>query len=171
MAAYSPEILLLAALPQGLVAANRQHQITLISPAIARLFALDVDQWLGQPLDAFCAAHMPTPTELTEERHAFSYGWQRMRVQWLTLSREAAHTDLAVALLISPEDPEHRAMATFIGTISHELRTPLTVILGFAKLLLHDETIPLHPDHRELVTYISKHAGDLSRLISNFIVL
>jgi signal transduction histidine kinase len=172
MAAYSPEILLLAALPQGLVAANHQHQITLISPAIARIFALDVDQWLGQPLDAFCSAYdIPTPKKLTERRQAFKYGWQRLYVELLPLPREAARSDLAIVLMISPEDAEHRAMMDFIGTISHELRTPLTVIRGFANLLLRDDTTPLHPDHRELIEFISERGSDLTSLINNFIMV
>jgi signal transduction histidine kinase len=171
MAAYSPETLLLAALPQGLVAANHQRQIRYVNPAVARLFALDVDQWLGKPLDAFCEAYNIPAIETLGERHKlFVHGEQLLYAQTLPLPREAARADLAIALIIGTEDAQ-RAMMNFIGTISHELRTPLTAIRGNADLLLRGLAGPIDEEQQLFVDSIRQHSSNLTTLVDNMILI
>lgn len=166
------ETLLLASLPQGLVAGNRQRQITTITPAAARLLALDVDRWLRQSIDAFCAHYdIPALEALSEQRQAIYANGQKLYVQVLTLPQASARAGLDFALLLSPEDAEHRAMANFITTISHEARTPLTVIRGFSDLLLRGLAGPMDVEQQEIVEAIRRHASNTTRPINNAIII
>jgi signal transduction histidine kinase len=172
MVESSPETLLLASLPQGLVAGNRQRQITAITPAAARLLALDVDRWLWQPIDAFCAHYdIPALEALSEQKQAIYTNRQKLYVQVLTLPQASARAGLGFAILLSPEDAEHRAMANLITTISHEARTPLTVIRGFSELLLRGLAGPMDVEQQEIVEAIRRHASNTTRLINNAIII
>lgn len=56
----------------------------------------------------------------------------------------------------------------FLACISHEIRTPLNGILGFAELLLADET---DPEKREHLGIILESGNNLSRLIGDILQL
>ena len=56
---------------------------------------------------------------------------------------------------------------TAIREMSHELRTPLTSIMGFAELLLEDET--LTGQTREYLTVISDESRKLSEMLNHYL--
>ncbi len=51
--------------------------------------------------------------------------------------------------------------------MSHEVRTPLTSIMGFAELLLEDETVT--GQTREYLTVISEESRKLSGLLDHYL--
>jgi signal transduction histidine kinase len=168
---FTPETLLLASLPQGLVAGNRQRQITFINPAATRLLGLDGDQWLWQSVDTFCEHFALPPLEaLLECREAIYTSDQWIFLQTLALPASAP-SDLGFAILLNPEDAEHRAMKNLIATISHEVRTPLAAMRGLADLLLRGVAGPMDQEQREFVTSIYQRANDTARLINNAIIV
>jgi signal transduction histidine kinase len=169
---HTPESLLLASLQQGLVAGDRQRQITHINPAAARLLGLDVDQWMGRPIDALCEAYgIPAPEALAEHRQLISANGLRFSAQALRLPDTPARADLGFALALSPEDAERQAMIRFIGTLAHELRTPLTVVRGNSELLLRGLAGPISADLKEIVGSISQGTTTMTSFISNMLVL
>jgi signal transduction histidine kinase/ActR/RegA family two-component response regulator len=63
-----------------------------------------------------------------------------------------------------------RAKSTFLANMSHELRTPLTVILGYAEMLRHDDT--LSDEARfEAIDAMTRSGEHLLRLIDEIIDL
>jgi two-component system, OmpR family, phosphate regulon sensor histidine kinase PhoR len=54
-----------------------------------------------------------------------------------------------------------------IREMSHDVRTPLTSIMGFAELLLEDETIIGQP--REYLEVISGEARRLSEMLNHYL--
>jgi PAS domain S-box-containing protein len=62
-----------------------------------------------------------------------------------------------------------QAKSTFVAHVSHELRTPLTGILGFAQLLLMDNT--LLDKHREYINVIQRSGEHLLDLINEILDL
>lgn len=69
------------------------------------------------------------------------------------------------------EESEHanQIKSRFLASMSHELRTPLNAIIGFADLLLEDNT--LNPGPRKDVNRISINAQNLLRLIDEILDL
>lgn len=51
--------------------------------------------------------------------------------------------------------------------MSHELRTPLTSVMGFAELLLEDES--LTKQQREYVTFISTESHRLNSMLNRYL--
>lgn len=56
---------------------------------------------------------------------------------------------------------------TTVREMSHELRTPLTSIMGFAELLLEDES--LTGQTREYLTVISEESRRLSEMLNHYL--
>lgn len=54
-----------------------------------------------------------------------------------------------------------------IGQMSHDLRTPMTSIMGFAELLLEDESI--QGESREHLTIISSEARRLADMLNHYL--
>jgi signal transduction histidine kinase len=64
-----------------------------------------------------------------------------------------------------------RAKSQFLAMMSHELRTPLQTVLGFAHLLLLDESGSLTPEQREDVLAIQQGAERMNELIQQLLDL
>jgi signal transduction histidine kinase len=169
---HTTESLLLASLPQGLVASDRRRLISFINPAAARLLYLDVDRWMGQPLDAFCEFYsIPAPEALSEHRQLIDPSGRRLYAQVLQLPATSARANLAFALMLSPEDAEHQAMTSFIRTIAHEVRTPLTAIRGYSEVLLRGLIGSIGEEQKEFVAIIRRQAEAINHFINNAVLL
>lgn len=98
-----------------------------------------------------------------------------LHLQNVTDEREAQQ-HLAVALQTEREavarlealDEERNV---FVATVSHELRTPLTNILGYADVLLDDESGTLTADQRAIVERINRNAERLHRQVKDLQLL
>ena len=65
----------------------------------------------------------------------------------------------------------NQAKSEFLAKMSHELRTPLNPIIGFAEMMLHDESITKNPENKEFLLRISRSAEHLLSLINDILDL
>lgn len=66
------------------------------------------------------------------------------------------------------ESPENGSkFESTVRKMSHEVRTPLTSIMGFAELLLEDES--LTGKTREYLTVISEESRKLSAMVNSYL--
>ena len=63
--------------------------------------------------------------------------------------------------------PDQPVFRDTLSKMSHEMRTPLTSIMGFAELLLEDETIT--GTSREYLQIISAEARRMSEMLNEYI--
>jgi signal transduction histidine kinase len=61
-----------------------------------------------------------------------------------------------------------RAKTELLSRVSHELRTPLNAVLGFAQLLLREESA-VRPDRRDFVKHIQTAGQDLLALVDEIL--
>ena len=62
-------------------------------------------------------------------------------------------------------DAANQAKSEFLANMSHELRTPLNAIMGFAQLLLQDDS--LNPEHRQNLRIVNRSGKHLLKLIND----
>ncbi|MDX6661951.1 MAG: hypothetical protein QOG09_53 [Solirubrobacterales bacterium] len=63
-----------------------------------------------------------------------------------------------------------RAKDDFFALISHELRTPLTAIVGYAELLLEDQSLPPEQQHK-FIDVINRNSRRLLRLVGDMLFI
>ncbi|NNJ10416.1 HAMP domain-containing protein [Chloroflexales bacterium ZM16-3] len=160
----------------GIVVCDTEGRITLVNHATRQFLDLHDDE--------------PPPTwfsdipiqELTDG--ALGFGSQRAhdlftlheRIVRVSANRVVSNVgeimgSVCVLQDMTAEVAVDRAKTNFIGTISHELRTPLTVIRGNSDLLMRGLAGPLDDDQKVFVESIRQHAGNMTSLISNVIVI
>ncbi|WP_129627545.1 sensor histidine kinase [Candidatus Oscillochloris fontis] len=160
----------------GIVVCDTEGRITLVNNAMRQFLNLQSDQsppiWFSDiPLG-----------ELTDG--SFGFGSQRahdlftlyertVRVSANRVQTETGDVMGSVCVFqdMTAEVAVDRAKTNFIGTISHELRTPLTVIRGNADLLMRGLAGPLEDDQKVFIESIRQHAGNMTSLISNVIMI
>ncbi|MEA5470042.1 hybrid sensor histidine kinase/response regulator, partial [Spirulina sp. 06S082] len=75
------------------------------------------------------------------------------------------HVEAALQEAKEAAEQANTAKSAFLANMSHELRTPLNAILGFAQLLVNDETIS--PDRREQLQIVKRSGEHLLTLIND----
>jgi signal transduction histidine kinase len=160
----------LAALPSGVIALDQHEQITLITPAAARLLELDADQWLGQPLGDLVQAY-PMLGDVGPTLTSSWFGHTSFWAQRITLPLEQRRVELHQLLLLAPDAPAIAQVYTLLGLFSHELRRPLTIIIGYSGLLLHARVDPITAGQRELLEVVHGQAQQANQHITQFLLL
>jgi len=84
-------------------------------------------------------------------------------------TRELDEANTRLQIKTREAESANKAKSDFLASMSHELRTPLNSILGFAELLLMDESI--RGPTREYLGYISQSAHHLLDLINDILDL
>ncbi len=83
------------------------------------------------------------------------------------IQRQRTQEQLATAL--DAAEAASRAKSTFLANMSHELRSPLNAILGFARLTIRSQDLPLK--HRENLAIITRSGEHLLDLINEILDL
>lgn len=171
-------------LPDGMVVVDDQGITCFANPAAAALFGLEEDRLPGQPF-----GHPIGQEERTEIQIIRGYRepvHAEMKVAAIELAGNpatlislrdiTARKQMEAALLENEArlkeakeaaDAANRAKSDFLANMSHELRTPLNAILGYAQLLLRDDT--LADDHQEAAATIHSSGEHLLTLISDLL--
>jgi two-component system, OmpR family, phosphate regulon sensor histidine kinase PhoR len=166
MDAHARAAAALAALPSGVIALDQHEQITLITPAAARLLDLDADRWLGQPFAAL-GAHLALPPTFGAQLTYVQRPEAAITFRFLRPSASVQSPAVGTLVLIEPTTAEQQAINDVMRTISSEFRTPLTIIFGYTKLLCEDKAEPLQPVQREFLEYIAHQGANLRTLVND----
>lgn len=84
-------------------------------------------------------------------------------------THELDETNFRLRIKTQEAESANKAKSDFLASMSHELRTPLNSILGFAELLLMDESV--QGPTREYLGYISQSGHHLLDLINDILDL
>ncbi len=86
---------------------------------------------------------------------------------------ESIHNNAFLVLVIRNITREHEVeqlKSDFVASVSHELRTPLSSIIGFSKMMLRNDSLPVEEQH-EFLSIILQEAERLSSLVENVLNL
>lgn len=119
----------------------------------------EVFEWTSPAGQTYIVSVMPFPSPDAEEL---------ILEFWMDIT---AQKRIEAELLIAKDaaDAGNRAKTEFLATMSHELRTPLNGILGYAQLLLLDESLPAR--QRTYVNVIEQSGTHLLQIINDILDL
>ncbi len=178
---------ILRSLRAGLVGVDRQGRIILLNRPAAKILGLEATDTRGRLIGEF-----PIEPALRRQIDSVLAGRRPEAVEWTLPSRGGAptcsiraRTDAvrsdrrkrsgAITLLqdVTNEREIDRLKSEFISTAAHELRTPLASVLGYAELLLNQETFGsfTFEEEREFLEEIYKKAESLTELINDLLDL
>ncbi len=86
------------------------------------------------------------------------------------LEAKVAERTAQLARLYHESLAANRLKSEFVANVSHELRTPLNIIVGYAEVLLDDDT-PLAEEERTMVRRILEAAGQQTQLVNSVLDL
>jgi len=155
----------LAALPQGIVLADRQGIIKLANPAAERLLAVGAGASLWQALGLADGEQLlASPRAGGLERELGS------RVVEVTLLPTGRHSEVIASLRDVTQDKERDARRRrFISTISHEIRTPLSSIVATIDLLLNGLVGSLEEKQSHYLNAASHACETLHRIVDDLL--
>ncbi len=160
----------------GIVVCDTEGRITLVNNAMRQFLNLPADQpppiWFSDiPLCELTDGSLGFGSQRAHD--LFTLYERIVRVSANRVQTETGEVMGSVCVFqdMTAEVAVDRAKTNFIGTISHELRTPLTVIRGNADLLMRGLAGPLEDDQKVFIESIRQHAGNMTSLISNVIMI
>ena len=177
----------LDALADGVVLAGSDGVVTAVNTAAARLLGVDVDQVVGQQLEAVVALQdqdgnhwystnrpydgLTTRTGVPEQPWLLPDGTEVLvvaRIHRPALDRPVEQ--VAVSLRSGRGRARlDRERSDLVATVAHELRSPLTGVKGFVQALLN-RWDKLSDDQKKLMlTTVSADSDRLSRLIAELL--
>ena len=174
--------------PIGMILADGAHSVVDVNGALAEILGLPRASLVGRPIeDLFDRAG-------SEFDHVIEFADDPQRVS-ADLHRAdglARQVDLVIAALEQqPDQVSHlvqvvdltelrearrqledlvKAKDEFLASISHELRTPLTAVLGFAAILVGQETELTAEERDELLRAVHRQSIDLANIIEDLLV-
>lgn len=171
----------LTSMEEGLIAVEKNHLISHLNPASARLFRVHRDQVIGKPIEEVVRipelleiVHSGLKNPIHAEKDIQLLGEQKkfLRVHTSPL-RNQSGDHYGVVLVVSDVTRirELEGMRkNFVTNVSHELRTPLTSIQGFAETLMNPE-VKDPKEIRKFTEIIQRHANRLGRIIEDILTL
>lgn len=162
------------ALPDGIIAFNRQNHIEWLNERAERYFAISSALDCGQPLTNLI--RQPEFVDYLEGReYEEPFIYRDGRVEGLTLLLQiiayGKEQSLLVARDISQIERTDTMRRDFIANVSHELKTPLTVVAGFSEMLAEDYGSHGESDVRHYLRLICEQSGRMQRLIEDLLTL
>ena len=174
-------------LPDGVVIADADQRVTLVSAPAARMLGLDPDASLGRPVGEvlrlqgqdgqdWCSCNTPyvglsTRTGIPEQSWLLPDGTEVLvAARVLRAGPGGPVTGLAVTLRSGRGRARlDRERSDLVATVAHELRSPLTGVKGFVQALLN-RWDKLNDDQKKLMLHtVSADADRLSRLIAELL--
>ncbi len=174
-------------LPDGVVVADVEGTVTLISTVAARMLGTDGPQAVGRPLaevlrlqdqdgQAWLPANTPyaglrTRTGVPEQSWLLPDGTETLVAARLHRDRPLGPVTRVVVSIRSGRGRARldRERSDLVATVAHELRSPLTGVKGFVQALLN-RWDKLNDDQKKLMlTTVSADSDRLSRLIAELL--
>ena len=162
------------ALPDGVIAFDRQHHIAWLNAQAAAHFALAGESDRGQALTNLIR-HPDFVNYLERGEYAEPLILSGGRVAGLTLLIQVIPCDEEMQLLVSRDISQleriERMRRDFIANVSHELKTPLTVAAGFSEMLADGFTTYTDAEVRHYLDLICSQNARMQRLIEDLLTL
>lgn len=175
------------AIPDGLVVADGQGRVTLVSAAAARMFGIDADLARGRALGDVVGlrdqgdndwvtfnrpyAGISTRTGVPEQAWFLPDGTEVLvtarihrpslagPIDWVSLSMRSGRGRARL----------DRERSDLVATVAHELRSPLTGVKGFVRVLLSRWDKLTDEQKKLMLTTVNADADRLSRLIGELL--
>ncbi|WP_240641628.1 ATP-binding protein [Nocardioides ferulae] len=175
------------ALPDGVVVADAEGRVTLVSAVAARMLGTDPDAGLGEPLvdvlalqdqegRAWCACNRPyeglsTRSAIPEQSWLLPNGTEVLVVARLHRDGPGAPVHRVAVTLRSGRGRARldRERSDLVATVAHELRSPLTGVKGFVQAMLNRWEKLSDEQKKLMLTTVSSDSDRLSRLIAELL--
>jgi signal transduction histidine kinase len=175
------------ALPDGVVAADGDGMVTLVSRTAAAMFSVPGDACIGKPLSEVMALRDQDGNDWYASNRPYDGLRIRVAIPEQVWSLPSGDEVLVTARLVRPSirEPIDRVVAVLrsgrgrarldrersdlVATVAHELRSPLTGVKGFVQALLN-RWDKLNDEQKKLMlTTVHSDSERLSRLIAELL--
>lgn len=175
------------ALPDGVVLADGDGRVTVVSEVAAAMLDIDPSASIGRPLAEVLALSdhdgrawvpwndpyggLPSRTGVPEQSWVLPDGTEVLVAARLRRGRRGGPVEQVAICLRSGRGRARldRERSDLVATVAHELRSPLTGVKGFVQALLN-RWDQLNDDQKQLMlTTVSADADRLSRLIAELL--
>jgi PAS domain S-box-containing protein len=174
-----------AHIAEGLIVSDIEGRIVTLNQATEKLLGLQARDALQRPLTEII--HDPIPQKYLAavcagEEHPDIVEWERIgdpvsgnRTLQAKASMVHDHTGEKTGVItilrdVTRERELDRLKSEFICTAAHELRSPLTSVMGYAELLLQQQTME-STQRSEFLTIIYEKSHELARIIDDMLNL
>lgn len=178
---------LVDALPDGVVVADGDGVVTLVSAVAARMLGLDADKSVGQPLEGVLALQdregrswskvnspydgLRTRTGVPEQSWLLPGGTEVLVAARIHRPSLSEPVELVTVTLRSGRGRARldRERSDLVATVAHELRSPLTGVKGFVQALLNRWDKLTDAQKKLMLTTVSADSDRLARLIAELL--
>jgi PAS domain S-box-containing protein len=173
------DIVLLRALPSGIVVCDVKGQIVDMNPAAMRMLGTREAEWQGRHAASLwpdeewqSAVHAVTDAYVPQASPLAPFSLRRPAQQiQVVLSPLQVQEEHVGAVLVLHEVPEDDASASardeFLSSLSQELRTPMTSIVGYTELLMNESVGKLDDTQRRFLQRVQANIERLGALLND----